>query len=302
MSSIAAPRRRSKSPEIKKPSDENEFRSLLSSERQRFTRKLLEAGAWTLENPRVVALEPLAVIARESGIAPSTFVRLAKAMGFYGFTAMQKLFRAPLHGVYPESFSERIRHSQGDEVVADPNNLAALGQSLSRANSASLAHLNEKLAAMPLDSVVARLLDARVVHVVGLERSFAVATSLAYSLKRSGIQTIQITGMGSVRGDEAANMQDGDLLAAVSFPPYAKETIDIARQVREAGHPVIAITDSAVSPIAERASDSLLVEDAVLHGFRSLTAAMTLVQTLTIGVAYRKRRLSNDLDLDQIEA
>ncbi|MFN2329807.1 MAG: hypothetical protein ABR612_12900, partial [Chromatocurvus sp.] len=81
-----------------------------------------------------------------------------------------------------------------------------------------------------------------------------------------------------------------------------RETIDITRQVREAGHPVIAITDSAVSPIAERASETLLVEDAVLHGFRSLTAVMNVVQTLTIGVAYRKRRLTNDLDLDQIEA
>ncbi|MFN2329806.1 MAG: hypothetical protein ABR612_12895, partial [Chromatocurvus sp.] len=94
-------------------------------------------------------------------------------------------------------------------VVADPDNLAALGQSLGRANSASLAHQSEKLVAMPLDRVVTHLLDARVVHVIGLERSFAVAASLSYSLKRSGIQTIHITGMGSARGDEAANMQPG---------------------------------------------------------------------------------------------
>jgi len=64
---------------------------------------------------------------------------------------------------------------------------------------------------------------------------------------------------------------------------------------------VIAITDSPVSPITEGAAEVLTVDDAELHGFRSLTGVMSLVQTLAIGLAYRCRD-RGDLDLDLINA
>lgn len=286
---------------LAKPRTTEEFRDRLVGERHLFTNRMLEAGAWVLDNQRVVALETLAVMAKTSQLNPSIFVRLAKAMGFDGFSEMQRLFREPLHSVYPASLAERISHSQGDELVADPSDLTAMGQSFCRANSASLAHLGSRLAELPLDEAMEIILAARTVHVIGLDRSFPVASYLSYALRRARCQAIQISGTGSTPGDQIDVMQPGDLLISISFPPYAPSTIEATARARAADVPVLAITDTPVSPITEGASAVLSVDDAELHGFRSLTAVMSLVQTLAIGLAYR-RSGDGELDLDLINA
>jgi len=284
-----------------KPQSVDAFRARLLNERHLFTNRILEAGAWVLDNQRVVALETLSVLARKSQFSPSIFVRLAKAIGFDGFSDMQKLFRAPLHEVYPASLSEKISHSRGDEVVHDPADICAMGQSFCRANSASLAHLGGRLGELPLNATIDRIMAARTVHLIGLDRSFPVAAYFSYALRRARIQTIQITGMGSLALDQIAVMRPGDLLVSISFPPYAQTTLDATSAARVAGREVIAITDSPVSPITEGAAEVLTVDDAEFHGFRSLTGVMGLVQTLAIGLAYR-RRDEDHLDLDEINA
>ncbi len=287
--------------ESDKPQCVEAFRTRLLTERHLFTNRMLEAGAWVLENQRIVALETLSVMAHKSQLTPSIFVRLAKAMGFDGFSDMQRLFRAPLHKVYPASLSERISHIQGDEVVQDPADISAVGQSFCRANSASLAHLGSRFEEIPLNAAIDRIMAARTVHIIGIDRSFPVAAYFSYALRRAHIQAIQITGMGSLASDQVAVMRPDDLLVSISFPPYSQITLDATSAARAAGNKVIAITDSPVSPITEGAAEVLAVDDAELHGFRSLTAVMSLVQTLAIGLAYRHREAS-DLDLDQINA
>ena len=50
--------------------------------------------------------------------------------------------------------------------------------------------------------------------------------------------------------------------------------------------PIIAITDSPLSPLAGRASVSFHVEDAAVHNFRSLGVSMCLAQSLVISLGY----------------
>lgn len=286
---------------VTKPRSVDAFRERLLNERHLFTNRMLDAGAWVIANQRVVALETLSVMAEKSQLTPSIFVRLAKAMGFDGFSDMQRLFRAPLHDAFPASLSERISHSLGDEVVQDPADVRAIGRSFCRANSASLAHLGGRLDDMPLDAAMDMIVAARTVHILGLDRSFPVAAYFAYALRRANVQTIHITGMGSLAAEQVATMRPGDLLISISFPPYAQNTIDASAAARLAGRDIVAITDSPVSPITEGAATVLTVDDAELHGFRSLTAVMSLVETLAIGLAYRLRDAGN-LDLDRINA
>lgn len=285
-----------------KPTDMDSFRTLLLTERERFTRKMLAAGSFVIENPHEVALSPVAALAGRSGLAATNFVRLAKAMGFSGYSEMQRLFRDPLQRSIRPTLDERIRHSSGEQVIADPNDITALGQSFAQANIASLHHLSDRLARLPLEAAVDAFLDARVVYVIGVDRSFGPAAYLSYALNRVGVQSVQIVGLGSAIEDHAAVMAPDDLLVAISFPPYAQDTVTVTEVARAKGNPIIAITDSPVSPITAGASIVLTVEDAELHGFRALTALMTVVQTLMMGVAYRKRQARAGFDLDDINA
>lgn len=287
---------------VEKPTDAESFRTLLLSERARFTRKMLAAGNFVIEHPHEVALSPVSALAEHSGLAATSFVRLAQAMGFSGFSEMQRLFRDPLHKSFRPTLEDRIRHSLGEQVIPDPNDITALGESFALANIASLNHLNDRIASMPLEAVVDQILKARIVYVIGVDRSFGPAAYLAYALNRVGVQSIQFFGLGSAMDDQVAVMAPTDLLITISFPPYAKDTITVTDVARRKRNPIIAITDSAISPITEDAAHVLTIHDAEFHGFRALTALMTVVQTLTMGVAYRKRQIEGDFDIDDINA
>lgn len=289
-------------PATAKPADVDGFRTLLLTERNRFTRKMLAAGSFAIENPHEVALSPVSALAERSGLAATNFVRLAQAMGFSGFSEMQRLFRDPLHKTFQPTLEERIRHSRGEQVIPDPNDIAALGRSFVQANIASLNHLNDRIGAMPLEAAVDQIMDARIVYVIGVDRSFGAAAYLSYALNRAGVQSVQILGLGSAIEDHAAVMAPGDLLIAISFPPYARDTVTVTDVARRKGNAIIAVTDSAVSPITEGATHVLTVEDAELHGFRALTALLTVVQTIMMGVAYRKRQGQGGFDIDEINA
>jgi DNA-binding MurR/RpiR family transcriptional regulator len=127
------------------------------------------------------------------------------------------------------------------------------------------------------------------VYVLGLRRSYAVASYLAYALNRVGRPAVQITGLGGAIAEQASAAGPKDLLVAISFPPYAADTLRVCEQVRAAGAQRLAITDSVLGPVARDAEIVLQVNDAELLGFRSLTAAMALAQTLAMGLAFKDR-------------
>lgn len=284
------------------PASAAEFRERLLHRRNRFTPRMLEAGGYVIANPHEVAFDSVSTLARQSGLAASTFVRLAQSMGFSGFSEMQRVFRDPLRDGYPASLNDRIRHSQGEQIIADPSDLGALGRSFTAANIASLEHLADRMDGASLEAATDLILRARVIHVIGINRSFAAAAYLSYALTRAGLQTVQLTGLGGSVENQVATIAPGDVLVAISFPPYARETIAVTELARAKGNAILAITDGPVSPITIGADASLLVQDAEIHGFRSLTALLCLIQTLTIGIAFRRRNEHAQFNLDDINA
>lgn len=128
------------------------------------------------------------------------------------------------------------------------------------------------------------------VYVLGLRRSYAVAAYLAYALPRVGRSAIQLTGLGGGMAEQARAVGPRDLLIAISFPPYAADTLAVCEQVHAAGVRRLALTDTVLSPVARDAALVLQVNDAELQGFRSLTSALCLAQSLAMGIAFAGRR------------
>ena len=80
-----------------------------------------------------------------------------------------------------------------------------------------------------------------------------------------------------------------DVLIAISFKPYAAETLEAVRACRERGVAVLAITDSAVSPLVLVSDAVLEVADAQLEGIRSLTASMCLAVSIVVALGHAQR-------------
>jgi DNA-binding MurR/RpiR family transcriptional regulator len=81
-----------------------------------------------------------------------------------------------------------------------------------------------------------------------------------------------------------------DAAIVISFSPYAPATLDHARALAEAGVSVLAITDSAFSPLAQSAEQWFEIAEGDFAGFRSLAATMALAMTLSVAVAEARRQ------------
>jgi DNA-binding MurR/RpiR family transcriptional regulator len=276
--------------EATKPATLAELSEHVSRHRERLSPRAFEAARHVLAHPNDIALSPLAAVSRASGVAGSAFIRMAQALGFSGYGELQRLCQEPLQRASPPSFQERIRHVGGEQAVNDASDPTELLRAFAEANRVSLDHLRGEAGSLPLAAAIGLLRQARLVHVLGLRRSYAVAAYLAYALNRVGRPAVQITGLGGAAAEQASAVQPGDLLVAISFPPYARDTLAVCEQVKACGARRLALTDSVLSPVAEGADLVLQVNDAELLGFRSLTSALCVAQALAMGLAFRERK------------
>lgn len=286
---------------MEKPATLDQLRDAIGRASDSLTPRGRAAAQYALEHPNDIALQPVAAVAQASGIAASAFIRMAQSLGFSGYGELQRLFLAPLQRAAAPSFRERIRHFGGELAIEDPSDPTEVLRAFSQANMVSLEHLRDDAASLDLDRAIRLIRQARLVHVLGLRRSYAVAAYLAYALNRVGRPSVQITGLGGAIAEQAGAVGPRDLLIAISFPPYAADTLQVCEQVQRAGAKRLAITDGVLSPVARGAELVLAVNDAGLLGFRSLTSAMCLAQTLAMGLAFRDRRGGQASALDDID-
>jgi DNA-binding MurR/RpiR family transcriptional regulator len=72
----------------------------------------------------------------------------------------------------------------------------------------------------------------------------------------------------------------GDALLAISVKPYTRTTIDLTRYAARRGVSIVAITDSAVSPLARASRVAILVPTESPSFFHTMTPAFAVVETL----------------------
>jgi DNA-binding MurR/RpiR family transcriptional regulator len=85
-----------------------------------------------------------------------------------------------------------------------------------------------------------------------------------------------------------------DMLFVVSFRFYATEVVNVAEETAGRGVPIIAITDSTLSPYAKTAKIMFAVPEHEYTFSRSLAAPMCLAQALCVALASRVQKNSQD--------
>ena len=250
--------------------------------------RLKQVASYVIDNPHDVALETLSVIAGRCNAQPSTIVRFAKVFGYKGASDMQRLFRDEILSASPApSYSERIRQfrKRSDEVDwLSPHNVL---HDFAESNIIALEHLREVVPPEDLEKCIELMHNAHTVYLAGVRRSFPVAAYLAYSLSHVEKRAFLLDGVAGMTSEQSWMMGPDDVVIATSFRPYADDTAAVAERAKANGAPLIAISDSRLSPIARDAAVCFEIKDAEVRQFRSLTASMCIAQTLVISYAYR---------------
>ena len=245
--------------------------------------RLKQVASYLIDNPNDIALETLSVIAGRCNAQPSTIVRFAKVFGYSGASEMQRLFRDEILSAAPSpSYSERIRQFRkrsGEVDWLSPHNVL---DDFAESNIIALEHLREAIRPEDLETAVGLMHKAHTVYLAGVRRSFPVAAYLAYSLSHVEKRTFLLDGVAGMTSEQSWMLGPDDVVIAVSFRPYAEDTAAVAERAKANGAPLIAISDSRLSPIARDAEVCFEIKEAEVRQFRSLTASMCIAQTLVI--------------------
>jgi DNA-binding MurR/RpiR family transcriptional regulator len=270
----------------KAPTSLSDLKATITEYHPKLSKRLRQVAEYLLENPSEIAFGTVAVISKNAGVHPSTLVRFANAFGYSGFSEMQRLFQQKLIEEAP-SYQERIRIAReelGDEGEESP---AHLLKQFVYANANALQHLADITSNENLEKAIDVLANAKATHIVGVRRAFVVASYISYALRHIDRKAYLIDGVGGMFKEQAGSVSKDEALIAISFHPYASETLDVANEAVEKNVPLIVITDSELSPLASVAEVSFIVKEASVHSFRSLSSSLCLAQALAIGLAYR---------------
>ena len=244
---------------------------LLSPELQR-------AARWVREHAPSMAVLSMRGIAREAGVSPATMSRLARRLGFLDFDSLRRPFVELIA-------SNRVLapRPRGGAQHAE----SSRAQAIVRAQQANVAALTELNDAATIDAAAETLLAAPRVAFLGLRVNHAVAFQLYYVHGLIAANGMLLTDFGGTLADQVARLGPRDALVAVSQSPYTRQTVDAVRRARAQGVSIIALTDSALSPIARGASHVLRFEARTASFFHSVNGAIGLAELL-LDAVYRR--------------
>ena len=269
------------------PLDFDKLREQIQHQFEELSPHLQKAAQYALEDPNRFALNTVAKTAQQTGVQPSTLIRLAKALGYSGFSEMQRVFRLRLIEGVPTFRDQIYQHSKNLEQVAEKDTAAILNE-FANASILALEHLKGDIDGEQLQKAVHMMDNANNIYAIGQRRAFPVASYLAYGLTRLEYRCHLLDSVGGMLPQQVASLNHNDLLVAVSFAEYAQPVVDAVSDAHIRNVPVLAITDAITSPLARHSALCFIVRDAKVHRFRPLAAPIVLAQSLIIALGYFK--------------
>jgi DNA-binding MurR/RpiR family transcriptional regulator len=240
-----------------------------------------------LSDPEGTAFQSIKDLAELVGVNQSTVVRFAQAAGLPGFPALRRLCEQHL----TRQAQLVRRFDQLAELEATSREFLEHTAQLDRHNiSRTFARVDMGM----WDAIVAKISQARAVHVIGLRKSFAPAYLLWYLLQLTREDVFTVTPATGTLVDQLRRIGPGDVCLAISIHRYAHDTVAALALARDAGATTVALTDNPASPLAGLAYWTLLVDTTGAGVLRSMTAFIAIVQALAGAVAAHRGAKSRD--------
>ena len=154
----------------------------------------------------------------------------------------------------------------------------------------------EELSRRDFDIAVDDLMKARHIYILGVRSSSFLAGYLHFyfHLIFENVTLVTSNSAGDIL-EKILRIGPGDVIVGISFPRYSQSTVKGVRFAHDRGADVVAITDSALSPLYPMASVSLLASSDMISLVDSLVAPLSLLNALIVAAGHRK-----DADVSQI--
>jgi DNA-binding MurR/RpiR family transcriptional regulator len=269
------------------PRDFEGLKAMLIASRDDLPPRLIQVAAFALENPDEVALGTAASIAAQASVQPSTLIRFAKRFGYAGFSDLQDVFRSELKSGWPD-YRERLAQLKLAREAGGPHPLLS---GFAESAMVSLERLVSQGSEEDIDRAATILAGAEVIYLLGMRRAFPITFYLAYALGKLGIRAVVVDHVAGLGPEQVTDATNRDALVSISFTPYTPMTVELTDRLHRRGVPVIALTDSAFSPLSPNATVKFEIPEADFSGFRSLAATFCVAMAMAVATGAKRNNL-----------
>jgi len=251
------------------------FEQRLSRNFDGLSEKLRQAGEYVAAHPVDTATRSLRAVANDSGLAPATFSRFARAIGYRSFEDLREAMREKI-GERVNSFAERAERLQAAHEAGETGFFEAhLG-----ACQSNLEALRRDIDHALLEQAVDRLHGARNVLVFGALGSTGIVEYLAYMAHFCTGKWAIGGRMGASLGAALAGLDARDALLVITKPPFSTRSIEAARIAAAQGVCVVVVTDSHACPALRHAAAGFVVPSDSPHFYSSYVATLVLAEAM----------------------
>lgn len=217
-----------------------------------------------------------------AGVSESTVVRFATELGYDGYPQLQKA----LHGM----IRSKLTSVQRIEVTGDRMDETDIIGSVLSSDMEMIRSTLEKTSKENFNQAINAINSAKKIYILGVRSSAALASFLAFYFKLVFDNIILVDTAGSSQiFEQMFRINKQDVLIAISFPRYSKQTVDALRFSKDRGATIVAITDSQDAPIAHLATHLLIAQSDMASFVDSLVAPLSLINALIVGATMTKR-------------
>ena len=252
----------------------------LAAARDRLSPKMMRVALFVEAHLADAGFMSTRELARAAGVSLATVVRFPRLLGYADFDAFRLAIRdhvnAQLSGV------ERLKRLPHDDAT-----VANLMQRIVDEDIHNLRRLVRSMADQPITAFVDALQGADRTLVLALRYVAPLGSYFAYSLNKikPGVEAHGLAD--STLYDRIRAMGRRDLIVAIGFARYPRDLIDLLRYARALERPVIAITDSAMSPLVGLADTCVYAAGTIRDFVGSLAAPGALINCLVSELAQR---------------
>ena len=217
------------------------------------------------------------------GVSESTVVRFAVTLGFDGYPSMQKAMQ--------EMVVNRLTSVQRIEVANDRIGDQDVVSMVLQADMEKLRQTGETVDRNEFRAAVEAILKARRIYVLGVRSTASLASFLGYYLNYMFPNVRVVTATGSSEMfEQIVGCTEEDVVIAYSFPRYSTTTAKGAKYCRSTGATVIALTDSASSPLGQNSDHILLAKSDMVSLVDSLVAPLSVTNALIVALASKREK------------
>lgn len=217
-----------------------------------------------------------------TGVSESTVVRFAVRLGYDGYPTLQSALQ--------DMIRNRLTAVQRLEVtsskLSDQNILQAVMNDDMEKIASTLASMDQEA----FNAAVRDTIGASRIYILGMRSSAGLAGFLGFYF-RLLFDDVRIISSGGANElyEQLFHVGEHDVVYGISFPRYSSSTVRALQFVKSRGARVVAVTDSALSPIARYADYALYARSDMASFVDSLVAPLSLFNALIIAIGMRRK-------------